>query len=101
MLVWGRLEGSRCIDLALDVLPLVPSWGWGGPAPNGLEVSRPASQGQYRAKAIDLAGRVGRRSPALSGYFAKRSGGGSSELLGAVKNRRGVARVDETGVGHG
>ena len=28
------------------------------------------------------AGRIGRRSPALSGCFAKRSGGGSSELLG-------------------
>ena len=27
--------------------------------PNGLEMSRPASQGQYRTNGADLAGRVG------------------------------------------
>jgi hypothetical protein len=31
--------------------------------PNGLEMSRPASQGKYRAKAKHPAGRVGREAP--------------------------------------
>ena len=44
--------------------------------PKGLEMGRSTSQGWYRAEAKGPARRVGRRSP-------ERSGGGSSELLGA------------------
>jgi hypothetical protein len=37
---------------------MIPRMGRSSP-PNGLEMSRPASQGKYRAKAKRLAGRVG------------------------------------------
>ena len=57
-------------------------------APNGLEISRstpvgsrPASQGRFRAEPnTRVAGAVEDPRP-LQGAFAKRSGGGSIELL--------------------
>ena len=45
------------------------------PTPNGLEMSRPASQDQYRAETDTWLAGIGRRSP-------ERSGGGSIELFG-------------------
>ena len=94
--------------------------GWLSRPPYGLEIcgaplwgSRPASQDQYRAKAKHPAGPVGRRSSALSGYFAfyalRRTGSGAGRQGREAKRRRPDrvvgqrerARVAGLNLGHG
>jgi len=48
---------------------------------NGLKVSRPASQGQYRAELNTRLVGIGRRSPAPTGVLREAKRRGSIELL--------------------